>query len=133
MNLTPLSFLALGFRFVAGSWMIGCGWAFLQLRQAHDQHSGNRRMTATANPSRSYAARFLLALAGAFVFVSGAAIAVGGRGQDAQGLVAGIFAILAFAIPAAAISAYAFRRDLSLVSAAQALTVFGMAALQFWP
>ncbi len=89
-------------------------------------------MTITSTPGRGYFARFVLALAVAFLLVAGASIAVGGRGQDVQGLVAGVAAIFVIAIPSAAVSAYVVRRDLSLALAAQALTVLGMAALQFW-
>jgi hypothetical protein len=89
-------------------------------------------MNTASTSGRNYAARFLLAFAAAFVLVAAASIAVGGRGQDAEGLVAGTIAILVFAIPSAAISAYLLRLDIGLVLVAQALTVLGMAALQFW-
>jgi len=50
---------------------------------------------------------------------------------SAGGLVAGALAIFVLALLSAAISAYFLRRDLALVLTSQALTVLGMAAIQF--
>ena len=74
----------------------------------------------------------MLAFAAAFVLVVAATIVVGGRGIGVSGLVAGVIAIFVLALLSAVISAYYFRNDLVLALATQALTVLGMAALQFW-
>lgn len=89
-------------------------------------------MNFTATTSRTFLARLLLAFCAAFVLVASASIAVGGRNQNAQDLVAGSVAILVISLPATAISAFVVRRDLSTVLLAQALTIGAMAALQFW-
>ena len=81
---------------------------------------------------RRYSSRLLLAFAAAFVLVVAATIVVGGRGIGVSGLVAGVIAIFVLALLSAVISAYYFRNDLVLALATQALTVLGMAALQFW-
>ena len=88
-------------------------------------------MEIPAIAQRKDPARFLLAFSTASLLVLCASIAVGGRGQDLLGLVAGTIAILIISLPAAGISAYFLRRDLAVVLLAQALTIVGMAALQF--
>ena len=93
--------------------------------------SRNRRKSITPTSHRRYSARFLLAFAAAFALVMSASIAVTGRGLSAGGLVAGAVAIFVLALLSAAISAYFLRRDLALALASQALTVLGMAAIQF--
>ena len=89
-------------------------------------------MNFKATTPRTYLTRLLLALCAAFVLVASASIAVGGRNQNTHDLVSGSIAILAISLPAAGISAFVARRDLSVVFLAQALTIGTMAVLQFW-
>jgi len=79
----------------------------------------------------SFLRRFTLAFAASFVVVGLTSIAVTGRSIDLSGFIPGSIGIFAISFLAAAISAFAWRRDLVVALSAQLMVVIAMLALQF--
>lgn len=84
-----------------------------------------------AMPQRPYGRRLATAFVSGSVFVSLAALALDGHGQDMLGLAAGTLFIVAIALPAAAIAALLARRDMAVVLAGQFATMAGVFALRW--